>query len=132
MAATETRVHFRPGAQVTGRCTADVLAARFVTASSGRNALDGENVPIKPAVAAAWALGVPAQSQATGKTVAVYAGSGYHVRVQCSAAIDTTNGPVAVEVAAGGKAVTRTSGVIVGYALSTTTAADQLVEIRLV
>lgn len=132
MAANETRVHFRPGAQPTGRATAGVLARRFVTTSGSRDALLGENLPIKPAVAAGYAIGVPAHDQVTGKTVAIYAGSGYHVRVQCSAAIDASNGPVAVEVATGGKVVTRTSGVIVGYALSTTSAADQDAEIRLV
>lgn len=93
MAANETRVHFRPGVQVTGRATADVLAKRFVTISAGRNALAGENLPIKPAVANVWALGVPAVDTVAGKTVAVYSGSGYQLRVQCGAAIDTSAGP---------------------------------------
>lgn len=133
MAANETRVHFRPGAQITGKATADVLAKRFVTISAGRNALNGENVPIKPAVANAWALGVPAVDTVTGKTVAVYAGSGYQLRVQCGAAIDASSGPVAVMIGTGGRVIPQTgTNVIVGYALSTTSAADQDVEVRLV
>jgi hypothetical protein len=132
MAATETRVHFRPGDQPSGRPTVDVLASRFVTASGPRNALDGENIPIKPAPEGEYALGVPAHSQVAGKVVAIFAGSGYHVRVQCGAVITVTDKPVPVKVGTDGKAIAQGgSGVIVGYALSSTAADGDLVEVRL-
>lgn len=133
MAANETRVRFRPGDQITGRPTADLATARFVAAAGPRDVTNAGAIPLKYAGAGEQALGVIAHAQTTGKVVAVYAGSGYHVYVECGAAITVTDKEVPVKVGTDGKAIAQGgSGVIVGYAYSSTTASGDLVEVRLV
>lgn len=133
MAANETRVRFRPGDQPTGRPTVDLAAARFVGIAGPRDVANGGATPIKYPATGEKAWGVIAHAQVAGKVVMVLAGSGYHVYVECGAAITVTDKEVPIKVGTDGKAIAQGgSGVIVGYAHSSTTASGELVEVRLV
>ena len=108
--------------------TAAVTGKRFVGVSGAANPTTGVLTGVAHATAAAKALGVAVRDTASGGRVAVELRPGTIVPVTCSAAI--TAG-AEVEVATGGKAVTKSAGVAVGQALSTTGAADTDVFVKL-
>lgn len=107
---THPRV-YAPGADVTAEATAAVTARRFVGISGNRTA-DG-SIAVAHATAAGRAFGVAKEDAATGDLLGV-ARDGV-VKV-------TTGGAIVagaeVEVGAAGRAVTKTSGIAVGYAIT--------------
>lgn len=113
---------------VTATATAAVTGKRFVSLSSAANPVTGVLPGVAHATAAAYAFGVATRDTASGARVSVEHRPGTILPVTCSAAV--TFG-AEVEVATGGKAVTRTSGVAVGRAVSTSSAADTDVFVEL-
>ena len=118
---------YEPADRITGSCEVAVVGKRFVDISdpiqSGpglSNTAEGGNLVISPATAAGQALGVASHDAGVGKKVTVLRG-GMVVPVTAAAAI--TAG-AEVEVGANGKAATKASGVAVGRALTTASAAD--------
>lgn len=115
---------FKPGQAVTRQASAAITGGQLVRVSG--------NGTVAPTTAASadW-FGVAAFDAANGAHVGVFT-SGVQ-RIACTAAI--TAGAT-VEGAANGQVATHTNGTndinIVGLALSTTTAAGQLVEVKLV
>lgn len=110
---TQNRV-YHPGADVTGRATADVTNRRFVAVSGNRaTQTQGGNVSIAPAAAGTRAFGVAADDAAIGQLVDVLRGG--VVRVDAGGAIAAG---AEVEVGAAGKAITKASGITVGVAIT--------------
>ena len=114
MSTTLTNISvYAPGGDITGEASADVLAKRFLAISGNRAA--GGNVAVAPATAAGRVCGVAVGDAASGGLVTIARGNSRVVKV-------TAGGTIAafaeVEVATGGKAVTKSSGVAVGYALT--------------
>lgn len=106
---------------ITARATAAVTGKRFVDISGAANVATGVLPGVAHATAAGKSFGVSARDAASGTNLQVEHRPGSIVPVTCSAAI--TAG-AEVEVATGGKAVTKTSGVARGLAITTTSAAD--------
>lgn len=107
---TNPRV-YSPGADLTAEATATVVARRFVRISGDR--ATAGNLSVAHATAAGRAFGVAKHDAATGELLGV-ARDGV-VKVTTAGAIAAG---VDVEVGADGKAVTRTAGVVVGYAIN--------------
>lgn len=105
---------YAPGADVTAATTAAVTARRFVGISGSRSA--GGNIAVAHATAAARAFGVAKHDAALGDLVGV-ARDGV---VRVTAAANIAAG-ADVEVGANGQAITKTSGVAVGYAVTAAT-----------
>lgn len=106
---------------VTCRTTAAVTGKRFVDVSGAAVVSTGVLPGVAHATAAGKVFGVAARDAASGTNVQVEVRPGTILPVTCSAAV--TAG-AEVEVATGGKAVTKTSGVAAGIAITTTSAAD--------
>lgn len=102
---------YSPGADVSAECSATVAKRRFVGISGNR--VDGGNVRVAHATAAGRAFGVAKHDAVTGQLVGV-ARDGV-VKVAAGATIAAG---ADVEVGADGKAITRTSGIVVGYAIT--------------
>lgn len=113
---------------ITAVTTAAVTGKRFVAVTAALNVANGTLVGVAHATAAAKSLGVAVRDAGSGARVQVEHRPGLIIPVTCSAAI--TAG-AEVEVATGGKAVTKTSGVAVAQAVSTTSAADTDVFVKL-
>ena len=113
---------------VTCRATAGVTGKRFVDISGAANVSNGALPGVAHATAAGKKFGVAVRDAANGANVSVECRPGVIVPVTCSAAV--TAG-AEVEVATGGKAVTKTAGVAAGVAISTTTVADTDVFVKL-
>lgn len=106
---TQNRV-YAPGENVTGRPTTAVVNRRFVAIAGSRV---GGNVAIAPAAAGGRAFGVAADDAAVRQLVNVLRGG--VVRVTAGGAIAAG---AEVEAGAAGVAVTKTSGVALGYAIT--------------
>lgn len=105
---------YSPGADVTAQATAAVTGRRFVAISGDR--ASGGNIAVKPATAAAGPVfGVAANDADAGELVTVVRGG--HRVVWVAAGGNITAG-AEVEVGAAGKAVTKTTGVAVGYSVT--------------
>ena len=102
---------YAPGADITAQATATVTARRFVAISGDRSA-DG-NVSVAHATAGGRAFGVAKDDATTGELFGV-ARDGV-VKVRAGAAIAAG---ADVEVGTSGQAITKTSGVAVGYAIT--------------
>lgn len=102
---------YAPGVNVTGQATAAVTARRF-TAISGNRTAKG-NLAVATAAAGARAFGVARNDAAIGDLVDIVRGG--VVRVDAGGAI--TAG-AEVEVGATGKAITKASGIAVGYVVT--------------
>lgn len=113
---------------ITATATANVTGKRFVDLSSAANAATGVLAGVAHATAAGNSIGVAVRDVASGGRVSVEMRPGTIVPVTCSAAV--TFG-AEVEVATGGKAVAKTSGIAIGRAWSTTSAADTDVFVEL-
>lgn len=101
--------------------TAAVTGKRFVGVSAAANPTTGVLTGVAHATAAAKAFGVASRDAASGARVSVETHPGSIVPVTCSAAITAGT---EVEVAAGGKAAALASGKAAGLAVSTTSATD--------
>ncbi len=119
---------YRPGADLTFQASANVVGKTFVNITGAVNATTGALGSVGPCAAAAKAIGVASYDAPAGTRVPVIMGPGHIVPVTCGAAI--TAG-AEVEVGSNAKAVTLASGKPVGRALSTTSAADTDVFVRL-
>jgi hypothetical protein len=110
---------YNPGANVTGEATATITAKTFLAISGNRTS--GGNIAVAPATAAGRIAGVARDSAATGELVTLARGNSRCVKV-------TAGGTIAafaeVEVGANAKAVTKASGVAVGYALTGATSGN--------
>lgn len=108
---------FRPGEVVTFDVTTAVIGGRYVEVGSADRS-------VAPAGAVSTkVVGVAGHDAAAGDKVAVEIGKPIHL-IPCAAAVARG---AKVEAAAAGKCQTATSGQVLGTALNTTTAADQLV-----
>lgn len=104
---------YAPGADITAEATAAVTARTFLAISGDRTS--GGNIAVEPATAAGRICGVAASAAATGGLVTVVRGNSRVVKVT---AAGTIAAGAEVEVGAAGKAVTKSSGVAVGYAIT--------------
>ena len=104
---------YSPGQDITAEATASITARTFLAISGNRTA--GGNIAVTTATAAGRVCGVAGNDAANGGLVTVVRGNSRVVRV-------TTAGIIAagaeVEVGAAGKAVTKASGIAVGYAVT--------------
>ncbi|MFC0314492.1 capsid cement protein [Gordonia phosphorivorans] len=113
--ANEVNGIYEPGQDVSGRCSVAVTGKRFVKISGNRAS---GNVAIAPADAAAKAFGVAGRDAAVGEVVRVLRGNSRVVEVRAGGDIAAF---ADVEIGAAGVAVTKTSGVAVGYAVTAAT-----------
>ena len=104
---------YAPGQDVTGEATGAITARRFLAVSGNR--VSGGNVAVAHATAAGRVCGVAATDAASGDLVTIVRGNSRVVKVTAGGAIAAF---AEVEVGAAGRAVTKTSGVAVGYALT--------------
>lgn len=103
---------YKPGHDITGRASATVVGKRFLKISGNRS---GGNIAVAHATAAGRVCGVSKYDAASGAIVGVARGNARVVPVTASGAIAAF---AEVEVGANGVAVTKTSGIAVGYALN--------------
>lgn len=104
---------YDPGATITGEATATVTARTFVAISGNRTA--GGNIAVAPASAAGRICGVAGNDSAIGGLVTVVRGNSRVVKVTAGGNI--TAG-AEVEVGSAGKAVAKSEGIAVGYAIT--------------
>lgn len=102
---------YAPGADITAEATATVIGRRFVRISGNRAA--GGNLSVAHATAAARAFGVARHDATTGELVSIARGG--VVKVTTGAAIAAG---ADVEVGTDGKAITKSAGVAVGFAIT--------------
>jgi hypothetical protein len=106
---------YSPGRDITGEATAAITAKTFLAITGDRSTTSGGNIAVAPATAAGRIVGVARNDAATGQLVTIARGNSRVVKV-------TANGTIAafaeVQVGANGQAVTKSSGVAVGYALT--------------
>jgi hypothetical protein len=107
---------YAPGDNITGEATATITAKTFLAISGNRTS--GGNIAVAPATAAGRIAGVARNDAASGELVTLARGNSRCVKV-------TAGGSIAafaeVEVGSNAKAVTKSSGVAVGYALTAAT-----------
>lgn len=113
--ANENVAVYEPGQDISGRCSAAVTGKRFLKISGSRA---GGNVAVAHADAAGRVCGVSGRDAASGELVRVMRGSGRVVFVTAAANIAAF---AEVEVGSAGQAVTKASGVAVGYAVTAAT-----------
>lgn len=104
---------YDPGANITAEATGSITARRFLAISGNRTT--GGNVAVVTATAAGRICGVAGNDAATGDLVTVVRGNSRVVKVAAGGSI---NAGAEVEVGSAGKAVAKSSGVAVGYALT--------------
>ncbi|MET4166116.1 MULTISPECIES: capsid cement protein [Gordonia] len=102
---------YAPGADVTAEATAAVTARRFVGISGSR--VTGGNLAVAHATAAGRSFGVAKHDANTGELVGVARDGVVLVRAAANIAAGAD-----VEVGTAGQAITKTSGVAVGYAVT--------------
>lgn len=106
---------YEPGRDISGRASAAVTGKRFLKISGNRS---GGNIAVAHADAAGRVCGVSKYDAASGEIVGVARGNSRVTYV-------TAGGNIAafaeVEVGANGQAVTKASGVAVGYAVTAAT-----------
>ncbi|MFC9555570.1 capsid cement protein [Rhodococcus sp. NPDC056960] len=106
---------YEPGRDLTGRASAAVTGKRFLKISGNRSS---GNIAVAHADAAGRVCGVSKYDAASGDIVGVARGNSRVTFVTASANIAAF---AEVEVAANGQAVTKSSGVAVGYAVTAAT-----------
>lgn len=106
---------YEPGRDITGKASAAVTGKRFLKISGNRS--DG-NIAVAHADAGGRVCGVSKYDAASGALVGVARGSS---RVTFVAAGANIAAFAEVEVGSGGQAVTKASGVAVGYAVTAAT-----------
>ena len=120
--ANDAISYYEPGQDLTAVATAAVTGKRFLMISGDRSttSFSAGNVSVAPATAAGRICGVAAYDAAVGALTGVLRGSGRVVPVDC----DNANIAAFAEVQVGtaGKAVTKSTGVAVGYVITSATA----------
>lgn len=104
---------YDPGANITGEATGSITARRFLAISGNRTS--GGNIAVTTATAAGRICGVAGNDASTGELVNVVRGNSRVVKVAAGGSISAG---AEVEVGAAGKAVAKSSGTAVGYALT--------------
>ena len=104
---------YDPGKDITAEASSNVTARRFLAITGDRTS--GGNIAVAHATAAGRVCGVAGADAASGGLVTVVRGNSRVVKV---AAGGTIAAFAEVEVGSAGKAVTKSSGVAVGYALT--------------
>jgi hypothetical protein len=104
---------YNPGQDITAEATGAITARRFLAISGNRTS--GGNIAVVTATAAGRICGVAGNDAASGGLVTVVRGNRRVVKVAAGGAI--TAG-AEVEVGSSGKAVAKSSGVAVGYAIT--------------
>lgn len=107
---------YAPGQDIPGLATAPVAGRQFVAISGDRDAGTG-NVSVGPAAAGSRPIGVAAWDAAAGQLVRVARGG--VVKVLAGGAVNAGD---AIQVGAGGTAVTATTGIVVGQAIASAAA----------
>jgi len=110
---------YEPGRDITGHCTGDVIGKRFLSISGNRDA--SGNIAVAHAAAAGRSCGVSRFDALTGKKVTIARGAS---RVVFVTAAGTIAAFAEVEVGANGQAVTKATGVAVGYTLTGVTSGN--------
>lgn len=109
---------YEPGRDITGRASASVTGKRFLKISGNRSS---GNISVAHADAAGRVCGVSKYDAASGEIVGVARGNSRVTHV-------TAGGNIAafaeVEVGSNGQAVTKASGVAVGYAVTAATSGN--------
>lgn len=113
--ANENLGVYEPGRDITGRASANVTGKRFLKISGNRSS---GNVAVAHADTAGRVCGVSKYDAASGDIVGVARGNSRVTFVTAAANIAAF---AEVEVGANGQAVTKTSGVAVGYAVTAAT-----------
>lgn len=106
---------YNPGRDITGKTTADVVGKRFLKISGNRS---GGNIAVAHADAAGRVAGVSKFDAKSGELVGVMRGAARVVYVTAGAAIAAF---AEVEVGTDGQAITKSTGVAVGYAVTAAT-----------
>lgn len=104
---------YDPGADITGEATATITARTFLAISGNRTS--GGNIAVAPATAAGRVCGVAGNDAASGDLVTIVRGNSRVVKVTAGGNISAN---AEVEVGSNAKAVTKSSGVAVGYAIT--------------
>lgn len=108
---------YEPGADLTGKASAGVTGGRFLAITGNRDAITG-TIVVAHATAAGRTCGVSKRDAATGDLVPIARGNSRVVQVTAAANIAAF---AEVEVGTNGQAITKTSGVAVGYAVTAAT-----------
>lgn len=103
---------YEPGRDLTGRAAAPVTGKRFLKISGSRS--EG-NIAVTHADAAGRVCGVSKYDATTGQVVGIARGNSRVTFVKAAGAVAAF---AEVEVGAAGQAVTKSSGVAVGYAVT--------------
>ncbi|WP_167107272.1 capsid cement protein [Mycobacterium sp. DL592] len=106
---------YAPGDNITGEATGTIAAKTFLAISGDRSTTTGGNIAVVTATAAGRVCGVARNSAAAGELVTIARGNSRVVKVTASGTIAAF---AEVQVGANGAAVTKTSGIAVGYALT--------------
>lgn len=110
--ANENLGVYEPGRDITGRASAAVTGKRFLAITGNRS---GGNIAVAHATAAGRVCGVSKYDAASGDIVGVARGNSRVTFVTAGGAIAAF---AEVEVGSNGQAVTKASGVAVGYAVT--------------
>lgn len=108
---------YEPGANITGKASAAITGKRFVKIS-GNRATDTGTLTVAHADAAGRVAGVSKYDAALGALVGIARGNSRVVFVTAAANIAAF---AEVEVGVNGQAITKASGVAVGYAVTAAT-----------
>jgi hypothetical protein len=115
--ANENYGIYEPGANITGKASAAVTGKRFLKIS-GNRATDTGTITVAHADAGGRVCGVSKYDAASGAIVGVMRGNSRVVSVTAGANIAAF---AEVEVGTAGQAITKASGVAVGYAITAAT-----------
>lgn len=113
--ANENLGVYEPGRDLTGRASATVTGKRFLKISGNRSS---GNIAVAHADAAGRVCGVSKYDAASGDVVGVARGNSRVTFVTAAANIAAF---AEVEVGTSGQAITKTSGIAVGYAVTAAT-----------
>ena len=131
---------YKPGENVPCRAAADVLGGRFVVVT-GQNAADGSYKITHAGTAGLWCLGVSERDaegtdtgvQKNNRSMVNVVRPGAIARVTAGAAIDASGGAAVVKTDNAGRAIAQAgSGIILGYALTSSAQAGDIIEVALV
>lgn len=104
---------YNPGQDITAQATAAVTTRTFLAISGNR--VSGFHVAVAPAIAAGRVRGVAGNDAGSGELVTVIRGNSRVVKVAAGGVIAAG---AEVEVGASARAVAKTSGIAVGYAVT--------------
>ena len=116
--ANENLGIYEPGANITGRASADVTGKRFLAITGNRSS---GNIAVAHATAAGRVCGVSKYDAPSGEIVGVVRGNS---RVTFVKAAGNIAAFAEVEVGTAGQAITKTSGIAVGYAVTAATSGN--------